>query len=317
MAVEYTSIATTGGWSTNTVKAAWDLGFRTALNPLPTCYQFIDVQPENLSHRGDSQTIQVTANYSEATVTAAKAALTEELDVDPVKLPATTTVTLTPVERGFANLRTLKLANRSMYAVDPEIVRAIADHCNKVHDEVTQDAMVTGTQVYYGSSATSTATVAAGFVATADMVRKAVTKLRANGAQPRDGQFFVGVVHPNVVYDIRKETGSGSWRVPNEYGTNQSQIWNGEFGEFEGVRFVQNARTRKANDGASAITVYRSFIFGREALAKSVIQAPEMRLGPVVDRLNRFRPVGWYSDLDVKLFRDQAIVRLETATAMT
>ena len=72
MAVEYTSIATTGGWSTNTVKAAWDLGFRTALNPLPTCYQFIDVQPENLSHRGDSQTIQVTANYSEATVTAAK-----------------------------------------------------------------------------------------------------------------------------------------------------------------------------------------------------------------------------------------------------
>lgn len=316
MAVEYTSIATTGGWSTNTVKAAWDLAFRTALNHTPTCWGLIDVQPSQLSHRGDSQTIQLTSNYSEAYVTAAKAALTEELDVDPVKLPATTSVTLTPVERGFANLRTLKLANRTMEAVDPEIVRAIADHCAKVHDEVTQDSMVLGTQVYY-SVGSSTATVTAGNPTTADMVRKAVTKLRANGAQTRDGEFFVGVVHPNVVYDLRKETGSGSWRVPNEYGTDQSRIWRGEFGEFEGVRWIQNARTRNKNDGAASAQVYRTFILGREALAKSVIQAPEIRLGPIVDRLNRFKPVGWYSDLDVKVFRDGALVRLEATTNMT
>lgn len=317
MAVEYTSITTTGGWATTTVKAAWDLAFETALNPLPTCYALIDKQPERLTHRGDSQTLQVTQNYSEASITAAKAALAEELDVDPVKLPSPTTVTLTPVERGFANLRSLRLANRSMYAVDPEIVRAIADHSAKVHDEITQDAMVLGTKVYYGGAATSTATVAAGNVATAAMIRKAVTYLRAQGAETRDGEFYVGVVHPNVAFDLRQETGSGSWRVPNEYGSDQRKIWAGELGEFEGVRFIQNPRTRNNNDGATSTQVYRTFILGRQALAKSVIVEPQIVAGPVVDRLNRLKPVGWYSDLDVKIFRNQAIVRLESATAMT
>ena len=174
-----------------------------------------------------------------------------------------------------------------MYAVDPEIVRAIADHSAKVHDEITQDAMVPGTKVYYGGAATSTATVAAGNVATAAMIRKAVTYLRAQGAETRDGEFYVGVVHPNVAFDLRQETGSGSWRVPNEYGSDQRKIWAGELGEFEGVRFIQNPRTRNKNDGATSTQVYRTFILGRQALAKSVIVEPQIVAGPVVDRLNR------------------------------
>jgi N4-gp56 family major capsid protein len=316
MAVVYTSIQTAGGWQTNTVKPAWDLLFHLALNQQPICRQFVDVRPAQPTHTGSSVTLQIKQNFSEAVITAAKTPLTEESDVDPVQLPATTSVTLTPAEYGFANLRTLKLANRSMVPVDPEIARAVGDHCGKVTDEILQDRMVAGTQVYYGGSATSTATVTAAMTITSDLIRKGVTKLRANQVLTRDQMNYVGVIHPNVSYDLRRESGSGGWRVPMEYETNE-RLFTGEIGQWEGVRFIENTRTRKANDGSASATVYRSYILGREALAEAVVVEPHIVIGPVTDRLERFRPVGWYGDLDFQIFRQEALVRLETGTQMS
>lgn len=315
MAVVYTSIKTTGGWSTNTVQPAWDLLFHLALNALPVCRQFVDVRPAQVTMPGSSITMQVKNNFSQAVIDAAKAALDEETDVDPVQLPATDTVTFTPVERGFANLRTLKLANRSMVPVDPEIARAVGDHCAKVTDEVLQDEMVTGTQVYYGGSATSTATVTAAMTLTTNLLQLAVTKLRANSAAPRDGINYAAVIHPNVSYDLRRETGQGGWLNPMEYGSDQGRLWRGEIGQYQGLRFLENPRTRNKNDGASGAQVYRSFILGREALGEAVVVEPHIVLGPIVDRLGRFRPVGWYGDYDFQVFRDKALVRLETGSA--
>jgi len=310
----YTSIATAGGWQTNTVKPAWDLLFRTALNPLPTMRQFVDFRPSRPTHRGDSITEQLTQNHSEASITAAKTPLGEESDVSATQHPATTSVTFTPNEYGFAEVRTLKLSNRSMVPIEPEIARAVADHCGKTVDELLQDQAVLGTQVYRAGGAGTTGALTTGNTLTSDMVRLAVTKLRAAGAGTRDGVFYAGVIHPNVSYDLRKEAGAGGWRLPQEYNVGD-KLYKGEIGEWEGVRFIENARTRKANDGASGATVYRSFILGHEALGESVVVEPELRFGPVVDRLGRFMPVGWYGDLAFKIFRDQALVRLESVTA--
>lgn len=309
-----TSIATAGGWQTNTVKPAWDLLFRTALNPLPTMRQFVDVRPARPTHRGDSVTLQLTQNHSEATITAAKTPLGEESDVSATQHPATTSVTFTPAEYGFAEVRTLKLSNRSMVPVEPEIARVVADHCGKVVDELLQDQAILGTQVYRGGGRASTNLVTTGDTLTSDMIRLSVTKMRAAGVSPRDGIFFAGVIHPNVSYDLRKESGAGGWRQPQEYNVGD-KLYKGEIGEWEGVRFIENSRTRKATDGASSATVYRSFILGQEALGESVVVEPELRFGPVVDRLGRFMPVGWYGDLAFKIFRNEAVVRLETVTA--
>ena len=315
MANVLTSIATACGWQTNTVKGAWDLVFSRALNAYPICRQFVDKRPERPTHRGDSVTLQLTNYFSEAAITAAKTPLTDEVDVDSIQLPATSTVVLTPNEYGGAVTRTLKLANRSMVAVDPVIALDLADMAAKVIDELLQDQMILGSQVYYGGTATSTATVAAGNTITSAMIRKGVTKLRANQAQTRDGLYYAGVIHPNVSFDLRSESGSGGWRVPQEYLASEGRLYRGEIGEWEGARFIENARTRKANDGATGTTVYRSYLLGREALAEAVVQEPEVRVSPQVDKLYRNQSVGWYADLAFKIFRDQALVRFESATA--
>jgi len=308
MADVFTSIATTGGYSTTTVTATYDLLFRWALNALPQYRQFVDTRPENVPVTGSSQTIQLNQYFSDATVTAAKTPLGEEVDVQAVKMPATVAVTLTPLEYGFANVRTLKLANRTMVPIDPVIARAVADHARKTVDALIQDKLANATNTQFCGAATTIGTTTAATTLTADLVRQAVLKLRVAQSLPWFGDLYAVGCQPGVVYELRKETGSGGWRVPNEYGASQENIWNGEIGAFEGARFVENARTRVAADGAASAKVARSYFFGREALAESIVVEPGVVVGPVIDRLNRFKPIGWYGDFDFEVFRNESLI---------
>lgn len=313
----FTSITTTPGYGDNTVKAAYDLLFRWALNALPQYRQFVDVRPAQPTMNGSSITLQLNQFFADTDVTNAKTPLTEEADVTAVKMPATTTVTLTPNEYGFANVRTLKLANRSMVPVDPVIARAIADHMRKVMDELIQDRLGTGvgsTKKLYGGGQSAIGNLTTAHTLTADLVRQAVLKLRVAQSLPWFGDLYAVGCHPSVVYELRRETGSGGWRVPNEYGMSQANIWNGEIGAFEGARFVENARTRVATDGAASAKVARTYFFGREALAEAVVVEPHVILGPVIDRLNRFKPIGWYGDFDQQVFRQESLIIAYTSS---
>lgn len=314
----FTSIKTTGGWATDAVQAAYDVAFNWALRANTVFEPLVDFQPKNVPTKGSSVTVQLNEYYSAADVLAATTPLDEETDVTPAKLPQTSKVTFTPKEYGFANQSTLYLDKRSLTTVDPVVAKAIAQHCQETIDYLVQSAARQGSQVQRAAGRTSTATIAAGDLLKATDIRKAVTKLRANTVRPKDGQFFTGVLHPNVIHDLREETGSGAWRVPNEYGTNQMKIWNGEFGEFEGVRFISSPTVLRSgdNDGAAAINAYRGLILGAEALGKCVLDAPNMVDSPITDRLRRFVGLGWKADLDYKIYRDKALVRLESASSL-
>ena len=315
----FTSIKTTGGWSDNAVQAAYALKFNWELRAGRLFYALVDHQPEQVPHPGSSITEQLNAYYTEADVVAATTPLDEETDVTPTKLPATTPVVYTPKEYGFANQWTIKLTKRGLTPVQPVIATAVAAHCKDTIDRLTQIEARTGSQVLRAADRASTVTIANGDLATASMIRKAVTTLDANSVQRRDGGFYLGVFHPNVIHDLREETGSGSWRVPKEYGTDQTHIWNGEFGEFEGVRFISSPTVYFSTDtdGATSEPVFRSFILGREALGKAVVSEPTTVMSPITDKLQRFRGLGWKADLDVQVYRDEALMRLESASSLT
>ena len=220
-------------------------------------------------------------------------------------------VTLTVNEYGGAVTRTKKLQTFSFFDVDEAAIRTTAALAADVTDELVQDVLVTGTQIIRANGRASVGAVTSTDYIKATDVRKSVTKLRRNKVPGWDAMgTYAGGIHPDVLHDLREETGSGSWRVPAEYGTNgpNSMIWNGEFGMFEGVRFVQNTRNRTATDGASSAKVYRTFIQGRQAIAESAVEEPHIILGPVVDKLQRFRTVGWYSIIGWCLYRNESLI---------
>lgn len=319
MANAFTSIATAGGWSTTGVQAAWDLAFRWQLRSMPTFRQMVDMRPENLTNRGSSSTIQFNQYFSAGVVTTAKTPLNEESDPDSVKLPATTTVVLTPLEYGLWTMRTRKLANRGLVAVDPIIATTVAANCADVVDELIQDKLATtptNTLFDKTNSHSAIGTTVAGDLFRADVVRRAVLGLRARSAVPTDGSLYTCITKPECVFDLRTETGAANWTTPNQYGVSQDRIWNGEVGVFEGVHFIESPRTRTANDGGGAAAVRRSFFFGREALAEDVIVEPHIEIGqpPNSNAFNRFNLLGWYMDIDWAVGRQEALAVAYTAT---
>lgn len=308
----FTSIKTTGGWADQGAAAlAYDLMFRWALRDYPVCRQFADVRPEDVRHQAKAYRIFLNEDFAEATVTAAMTPLDEETDVSAVKVPTPSYVDLTPKEYGFGTVRTLKLKNRALVPIDPVIARAVAYHQVRVVDGLVQAQLQAGSNQIYGGDATSADTVAAGDVLTAQMCRQVVTRLRASSVQPRDGIFYAAVIHPHTELSLRTETGAGSWRNPQEYGSDQRRLWTGEIGEFEGLRFVTNPRTNVA-DNATSVPVYKSYFMGREALAEAVNVEPEIRIAPVVDKLHRNAGIGWYGDLDFARFREEALIVANT-----
>jgi N4-gp56 family major capsid protein len=104
-------------------------------------------------------------------------------------------------------------------------------------------------------------------------VRRAVAKLRAGKAVPRVGELYWCGIHPEVSHDLRAETGSAGWLLPNQYGSSQDRIWAGEIGQYEGAYFIESARLYNATDGASSARNYRTIIAGQQALAEAVAEA--------------------------------------------
>ena len=116
-------------------------------------------------------------------------------------------------------------------------------------------------------------------------------------------------IHPEVSHDLRAETGAGGWRLPHEYNSNEN-IWAGEIGSYEGAYFVESARMFNDTDGASSAKVYRTILAGKEAMAEAVAEEPHVVIGPVIDHLMRFRPMGWYGVLGFKRYREAALYRI-------
>jgi len=62
--------------------------------------------------------------------------------------------------------------------------------------------------------------------------------------------------------------------------------------------------------------VYRTLVAGKQALAEAIAEEPHVVIGPVVDKLMRFRPIGWYGVLGFARYRDAALYRIETSSSI-
>ncbi len=96
-----------------------------------------------------------------------------------------------------------------------------------------------GGHAYVSSPATRTALSAAAATLCAlspDMIAQAVTLLQKTNAPYYDGAEYLGVLHPSVWYDLRRNP---EWIDVHKYEASR-EIFNGEVGELHGVRFLKS-----------------------------------------------------------------------------
>jgi N4-gp56 family major capsid protein len=231
------------------VQKAYDRLLEFALRAEPLIRSVADKTPAQQSIPGSTIVLQKYEDLSAVTGT-----LTETVDPDAVALSTPNTVTITLNEYGNSVLVTRALELFSLADVDPAISNIIAFNLADSIDKVAMETLRQGTNVIYGGSATSTATVAAASTLDSADIRKAVAKLRSNKAAYRKGSLYWVGIHPEVSHDLRAETGAAGWRDPHNYQSGE-QIWAGEIGAYEGAYFVESPRLYSAKTGADQATL--------------------------------------------------------------
>jgi len=279
-----------------------------------------DVQPVAQSMPGSSVTFTIFSELADATST-----LSETVDLTPTTM-ADSQVSVTLAEYGNTVNTTAKLRGTSFLDVDAVAANLIGYNAGSSIDTVVANVLKAATNVVYGgggaSTPTSNATVAAEDIVEANDIRIVTAQLRGAKAQSFNG-MYMAFIHPDVSYDLRRETGAASWRDPHVY-SNIGPIYNGEIGAFEAVRFIETPRAPIDLTGGSGGTVdlYSTIIMGRQSLAKahSITDGngayPKVVRGPVVDSLMRFNPVGWYWLGGYGIFRQAAIRVINSSSSL-
>ena len=317
-------MAITQASSLSVDQAAYDRLAYFALRSEMLFDQAADVQATNQAMPGSSVIFTIFADLAAATST-----LSETSDLTPETM-SDSQVTVTLAEYGNTVNTTAKLRGTSFLDVDATAANLIGYNAGISIDTVVQEILSAGTNVAYGgggsSDPSSRVTIAAEDIIEANDIRKQTAALRGANVATFNG-YYMGYIHPDVSYDLRRETGNASWNAPH-VAVDTANIYNGEIGTFESVRFIETPRAKvfaNASNGTSttgAVDVYCTHIMGRQALAKAYSQIDgngafaKVVRGPVVDSLMRFNPIGWYWLGGYGRFREASLRRIESSSSI-
>jgi N4-gp56 family major capsid protein len=252
MANEFGNVAGTDAYTGQSTldfsKAAYDRLAYFALRPELYFDAAADVQPTAQSMPGSSVTFTIVNDLA-----ISASALSENSDVATVAL-SDSQVTLTLAEYGNAVLTTAKLRGTAFVDIDPVVANVVGYNAGVSLDTIARSALDQGTNVQYASGLGATSlqtavTTRAGITKANNTIsaldiRVARARLRSQNV-PTFGGMYVGYVHPDIVADLQGESISGSniqgWRAPHVY-AQPGEIWTGELGAFEGVRWIETPR---------------------------------------------------------------------------
>lgn len=190
----------------------------------------------------------------------------------------------------------------------------IGSAMSKKIDSVIQTAVMAGTNIIYGGTKTSRATLASTDVLTAEKFNQADAYLKSKDAMAVGG-FYVAVIHPAQLRDLRTESGTGNWLEVNKYVTND-KILKGEQGMLNGIRVLVSSHV---NTFTSTTTVYPALVVGKGAYGVAGWENLKTYYVPASstesDALAQRHKVGAKVAFGVTILKQDSMVRIETGAS--
>lgn len=198
-----------------------------------------------------------------------------------------------------------------------EHTEVLAFNAAETIDELIKAELSGGgtTQIVSGKALTA---VAASDVLTATEIRKAVRTLRKAKAKMFDDGFYHAIIPTSAVYDLRADS---VWTAVNTYvSTDNYKQW--ALGALHGVKFME---TNNESTESSTVTVYHTFVFGKNAYGivdigsssspKMIVKTPGAQ--DTSNPLNMYSSIGWKVDaFAAKVLNSAWLVTIKTgATA--
>ena len=224
------------------------------------------------------------------------ASLTEGETPDGTTL-SITAVTATVAQEG----NWVRLSDKiSMVGIDPVLTESAAlmgENAAKTLETRCADVIFKGTSQQFAGGAASASAIAAGKIVNSEEIKKAVRTLRNNNAEPVEGGYYIGFCDPSVAYDLQNDA---LWQDISKY-NGAENIMKGEIGRIHGVRFILTTMCPTDAKTASAGTLHKTLIVGKDAYGVVDVNGsskPEIIIKPTgsagtEDPLNQRASVGW------------------------
>jgi len=251
--------------------------------------------------------------------------LTEGVTPDGQKLTMSVITAQVAQYGGFVELSDILL----LTAIDNNLVQAtklLGSQAGRTLDTITREVLSGGTNVQYAEG--QVASRAALYYTdesdncnlTVDGVRRAVRYLKVMNAKRING-YFAGIIHPDCSYDLMSDP---KWVNVKTY-SDPEDIYEGEIGRIEGVRFVETSEAKVfEGEGASGRDVYSTLIIGDNAYGTTEIEGGGLQhivkqLGSAgtADPLNQRATAGWKATKVAKRLVEEYMVRIETTSTFT
>lgn len=258
------------------------------------------------------------ARMSKATASASNSIITEwttpsftDLDIGTISVSCTQYGQLAKITDILEDTTLLNVVGQAMIE--------LAHNASRIMDEVVQaNLLANWTNVIYAGSATSRATLAATDVLKTTQINKARAFLSVKGAHPFAGGY-IGIMHPNVSYDMREQVGWNAWVEVKKYTDLVKDIVAGEIGTLMWVRIIESGFVKTVS---STVTVYPTYVFGQGAYGTSQLQAYETSFisrnkKDSYNPLGLFSIVGWKMAIASIILQQDALVRIESASTLS
>jgi len=200
-------------------------------------------------------------------------------------------------------------------------------------DTTIMNVVGAGTNVVYGdASVTSRGAVTSAMTLTTTLVTRAVRFLERNNVEkfsgvPMIGNAYMCAIHPDVAYNLRLDSNfinAVNYSSPTPTNEYRGDLFTGELGYWQGVRFVSSTMTPVyVGAGSSSANIYGNLVYGKGAYAVSEFSGglkTYIHTGGTQDTsdpLEQRSTVGWKWEGVAAILDNNRIVRLETGATLT
>jgi len=186
----------------------------------------------------------------------------------------------------------------------------LARNLAKSFDSIIRNVALTTTNYKYGKGVAASSSLTTSDVFDTQIVKDAVEYLRTNDVPKIDGEYYICVATPHQLRDLSDDT---KWIGVNQYNKDGMNIYKGEVGMYEGVRFVSTTNMPHLTPAQSsvkygvAIDLYESLFFGENAFGIAEALKPEIRTKNNND-YGRLHGMAWYAIFGVGLIEEKNIL---------
>ena len=203
-----------------------------------------------------------------------------------------------------------------MTGIDPvltETSELLGEEAGQLVDTKIQEAISTGTNVYFAGGVESRGAVATHL--TGADIKKLVRKLKnANAKRFADG-FYHMQIDPSIAYDLMEDP---FWVDVSKY-AKPEQMVKGELGKMHGMKFFESTNLKTVTEGNKDIHI--AYAYGKDAYACVDLEngagKPEIIVktngsAGTDDPLNQRASAGWKNCFTAVITQPMALVRVET-----